>query len=173
MPPLAAPHPEPLTFTDIELCTAGMHKVELSKRVLLMQMAVFLQCHTAVGACFDNGEAVELSPPVRHGMGYRDCGWPEDYDLLLPLRGLPGVGETTLSARSISLILRRRSSGTRVLSTEERRCAASGPNVLISVLGGCSRGAGANMLLNFLFILGMHDTEISALHQASVIGKKR
>jgi hypothetical protein len=71
MPPLAAPHPEPLTFTDFELYTAGMHKVELSKRVLLMQMAVFLQCHTAVGACFDNGEAVELSPPVRHGMGFQ------------------------------------------------------------------------------------------------------
>src|SRR6266446_5556711 len=152
MSPLAAPHPEPLTFTDIELYTAGMHKVELSKRVLLMQMAVFLQCHTAVGACFDHGEAVELSPPVRHGMGYRDCDWPEDYDLLLPLRGLPSVGETTLSARSIAIILRRRLSGTHVLSTEERRLAAAGPNALISVLGGCSRGAGANMLLNFLFI---------------------
>jgi hypothetical protein len=71
MPPLAAPHPEPLTFADIEFCPTGMHKVELAKRVLLMQMAVSLQCRTTIGAWFDNGEPVELSLSVRRSMGFQ------------------------------------------------------------------------------------------------------
>ena len=65
-------------------------------------------CASAASA-WGNQQVISIALCIRHAiltsLGYRDCGWPEDYDLLLPLRGLPSVRETTLSARSISLIL--------------------------------------------------------------------
>ena len=44
----------------------------------------------------------------------------------------------TLRARSVPLTLRRRSCGTHGIPTEERQPASSGPNELISVLGGAA-----------------------------------
>ena len=64
-------HPYPIAFTDVKFCTTGVHKIQLSEWVLLMQMAVSLQGGAAVRTRVNHGEAVKVALLVRCGMGFQ------------------------------------------------------------------------------------------------------
>ena len=68
---MARAHPYPSSLADIKFCTARMHKVELSKWVLLMQIAISLQGSAPIRARVNHGEAVEVALLVRCGMGFQ------------------------------------------------------------------------------------------------------
>src|SRR5262245_1974255 len=68
---MACSHPYPFSLADIQLYATGVHKVELPKWILLMQMAISLQSGATVKTRVNHGEAVKVAPLVRGGMGFQ------------------------------------------------------------------------------------------------------
>lgn len=58
---LIPPHPGPVTLQDGQLFPAGMDKVELALRILLVQAAIALQGDLPIGAAFDHGQATQAA----------------------------------------------------------------------------------------------------------------
>jgi hypothetical protein len=56
---MTPPHPGPVTLQDSQRFPAGMDKVELALRILLVQAAITLQGHLTIGALFDHGQAIQ------------------------------------------------------------------------------------------------------------------
>jgi hypothetical protein len=67
---MAAPNAYPLSFTDIKVFAARVHKVEFTGRVLLMEATISLHGGGSIRAAFDNGYTIKLSVVVGCRVGF-------------------------------------------------------------------------------------------------------